>query len=163
MGGLLAVDDNIVVRSLSDGGELSAPEHLSAHRLWLNLKSPNTLPAWRDLQPEQLSPIIPFVMVVEDYDDDGEYRVRLAGSLVNAVLGGLLKDQPISHLPERDWIPFLRAGIENAKATGKPTLVTRRLIESPAHSQRLATLFLPFVQDEAGRHIILAINRIEEG
>lgn len=162
MGGLLAADD-IVVYCLSDDGGLSAPEHRSAYRLWINLRGESALPRWRALRPDQLAPLMPFVLLVDDLGARRDYQVKLAGSLVDAVLGGSLTGQSLSRLSDQDWVPFLMSGIETATTEGKPTLVTRRLIETATRSQKLATLFLPFSHDDADCRIILAINTIEQG
>ena len=139
------------------------PEHLSAYRLWVNQKSAGALPCWSDLRPEQLAPLMPFVMVVDDRGAHGGRRIRLAGSLVDAVLGGPLSGQAVSSLGDENWVAFLMAGIENATATGRPALLTRPLIETTTRSQRLSALFLPFSLDDTEAHVILAINTIEEG
>lgn len=139
------------------------PEHLSSYKLWLNLGGGDAPPRWRDLRPDQLAPFMPFVMVVDDRDVPGDYRVRLAGSLVDAVLGGSLIGRSVTSLGDENWAVFLTAGIENATANGRPALATRPLIETATRSQRLTTLFLPFSQEADGRHVILAINTIEEG
>lgn len=52
---------------------------------WHRIKQDRSMPDWADLRPEEIAPVLPVIWAWR-FDENGDFRLRLAGELIAEVL-----------------------------------------------------------------------------
>lgn len=108
---------------------------------WTRMRGPDrAAPARTDLNPADVQPLLPWIMLLDVTEDD--YRYRLVGTGLDGLFGRALTGSTLRHAWPRRLGELWRQWMDRASRTGHPvatsaTLATRR------GQLRLDKIFLP--------------------
>jgi PAS domain len=125
--------------------------HLDLYRYWLGKRGSRAMPARRDIDPAEISPLLPYIAIVHKFE--GEFRFRLAGSAIARQFGHELTGGVVgSHVSNREeTVAALGAICERVFANARPVFSTGQHETEQGVLHNVSLLLLPLSDD--GRRV----------
>ena len=121
--------------------------HLDLYRYWLSKRGSRAMPARSDIDPAEISALLPYIAIVHKFE--GKFRFRLAGSAIARQFGHELTGDVVgSHVSNRDeTIAALGAVCERVFATARPVFSTGQHETEQGVLHNVSLLLLPLSDD----------------
>jgi hypothetical protein len=132
---------------------------------WLTKRGARRCPDKADIDPVEIGPLLPHVMLVDAAPQGGPFRYRLAGARATQMIGREVRGLTQAEVHGNPTDPDVRLQIERvereyawlARAFHGGFRMTRMAVPARDHV-RLARLVLPLTeQDGAARHLIIVM------
>jgi len=129
--------------------------HLDLYRYWLSKRGLRRMPSRRDIDPSDISRLLPYVGMVEKVDD--EFRYRLAGTALVQQFGrdftGKTLGSDLSDKPEA--VQAMRALAQHIFGNGRPVFVTGEYETKFRNIHNASALVLPLSEDDDRTNLVI--------
>jgi len=140
--------DRLTNQILAGGLNLAGPARIMLDH-WLELARDGQLPTRRDLDPKQMVPALPHLILLA-CPPDGAVRVRLAGTQIRALTGMEISGADWLTLVPPEEKDFRRRRIERTLAAAGGYAEERRYRLPEGQTVRATTLVLPLAEEPGG-------------
>lgn len=126
--------------------QIAHPKLQRLLRYWDDKRGDRPMPARRDIDPFDIPDLLPHVFLVDVSYDPPVFRIRLAGTEVNRLLGEEVTGKTTDELTTERLRPVFRTACENVVRSRQPAAATRTF---EGHKKYLlyAGLVLPLSAD----------------
>ena len=121
--------------------------HLDLYRYWLAKRGDRIMPARGDLEPGDIRLLLPYLTIVDKFDDRPRYR--LVGSAVAQQLGRDMTGQFVGSYVAAPSADVLRAVSGRVFATGHPVFAIAEFKTKSGAVHTMSQLLLPLSDDGA--------------
>lgn len=144
--------------------DLLADTHVTMRRLfeyWDGKRAGRSMPARSDLDPADLKPLLPHLILIDVVPDERRYVYRLVGTREvemrgNDPTGKAIKDAYYAETAEETM-----AYLDNVTRSCKPVLYRGTYRPTSTRIQKEDTIFLPLSKDGAACDMILVYGHIQ--
>jgi len=133
----------------------------TAERYWERMRGDRALPSRRDLDPTEIPSLLPFVMLIDVEPDPLDFRFRLIGGAVEAIVARQTRRRRFS------TIPFMAAGnpvwadYAAVVAKRRPLVADVGYVGNDRSIRRLRHCLMPLSNDGSNVNMIFVAVEIE--
>jgi hypothetical protein len=132
-----------------------------ARSYWERIRGERMMPRRRDLDPVDIPRLLPFVMLVDVLADPLDFRFRLIGSSIQAILARNYAGRRFSELPHMRKGNVIWAEYEAVVAYHRPTSAIINYVGSDRYVQAVRHCLMPLSNDDRALNMIFAAVEID--
>jgi hypothetical protein len=122
---------------------------------WEHKRSGRAMPQRRDIDPGEISHLLPFIHIVEAIDQGRRYRYRLVGTGIVRVFGMDATGKHLDEIAAGARQAFIHECYEAVRQSRRPAFVRTRYLRTQGPEIAAARLLAPLsIGDDAVRQII---------
>jgi hypothetical protein len=144
---------------IGPGGRIEKPQVRRLHEAWTRWRGARRMPARRDIAPEELRDLLPFVAIFATAHDAADCRYELAGTMIEIAQGRPLKGLTIRETigaSAPDAVAAIAAIYAQAIASGLPSVSRGSMAYQDRGYIEFDRLLLPLSADDTTVDHILA-------
>jgi hypothetical protein len=150
---------------LASKADLQSPRLVQIYEYWTKLRGPRFAPALREIDPREISQLMPWVWLADVVDDGEDFGFRLGGERIIEYVGRRLSGARLNYFRGQPFFETMRGAFELCVETKGPVVrgPTRSIHPSLSY-QDIEVLLLPLsangetVTQLFGGMAMLAIN-----
>ena len=135
------------------------PEFAELLRYWESRRQGDRLPARGDIDPLDLTPLLPHLLLldVERTDDSLRFRFRVAGTAFTTLMGRDVTGLRVDELGPPDRVMPVHDALADIVRTGRPCFLAGRPTPHSDRFARVKRLGVPLATDGRAIDMILAV------
>ncbi len=137
--------------------EIFADDRLLAlYEYWQSKLGDRLMPAREDINPTEITPLLPHIMLVDVVGSGSDFRIRMVGTALNEATGGTATGRTISQIfPSGDYADYV-LGLHTEMVEEKVPIYSECIHDDP-DLVRHATLRLIMPLSEDGENVTAAL------
>lgn len=141
-----------------DPAQLADPRIRRAYEFWNALREEREMPARRDIDPSEIVPILPFVVLVDVLDDPIDFRFRLAGTDVVRRYGQELTGRKLREIDVDGKYRQIFDEYELTVTRRRPEIFTEEFTRTDGKFVRYTRLLCPLSADGVAVNMLFGVQ-----
>ncbi len=146
-----------------DPSQLSAPRLRQAFAYWQGKRAGRAMPSRRDIDPVEMPQLLPYVMLIDVLPEPLDFRYRLIGTEVRAIVARDYTGLRFSEVPGKGKDSVVWGNCEEVVRRKAPLSRSPPYVGPEPHLTRCENVLLPLSEDDREVSMILLVISFERG